>query len=514
VLILIALILLRRWPNLQLHSPTKKTIVRAVLVFLATILVQVLIIATGGIYSPLLFLIHIATLGYGLALTFRSAILFWLTGLLAVILSLVTNQLLLSAFYADPWTVISYLFSFTLTIPIVYVLISYYHLKDRFNDVLKTYIKEQTNREEAIFEGLAEIVVVFNEQAKILSINEAGRQFLSKTNHEIIFYPLLETFQIYDVTGKPLDQAALKIDQILSEKTVHMLESYAIGNHSNNDPIPVNIQIKTVPSIDRGTELLVMIISPAKKKYDEQYLTQIQKMLNEHNDLVQELKSSTQAGGEVEIIKKVEILNQAERDLLTVIELENRAIEPNLILSDVFAFFQQKIQLEQEFAKNFQVNLMYQSPEPSQSENTSLDASTHLTLDYEKRSSTDFLAQLDTLWFGLLLQKIIDLSIFLASNSEAKTIQLNLFKGQENINITISISADPSIQDHLEDIFRKGYGKLEISSKVKYVTGLEGYIAKTISDQLGTPLEVKYLPELNKLTFNLSLSQNVSNQLT
>jgi hypothetical protein len=106
----------------SLKTKLKRYIPNA-LFFSVLLCLELLLVATGGLYSPFLVLVYLASFAIGFFFDFKSFLLFLNSILLVLLLNMILNAKLLSSIQEDPWKFYLYLGLFVVILPITYVLI-------------------------------------------------------------------------------------------------------------------------------------------------------------------------------------------------------------------------------------------------------------------------------------------------------------------------------------------------------------------------------------------------------
>lgn len=126
VLLLCGIILL----NLLFIKPLRRFsyLRKWILVFFALLIVQLTILSTGGIYSPFLILLHLLILGIGIFFDFKSVVLFLDSMILVLLFNSYINWKELFLLHSDPFTLLLYLLSFLVILPVIYLLHRHYKI--------------------------------------------------------------------------------------------------------------------------------------------------------------------------------------------------------------------------------------------------------------------------------------------------------------------------------------------------------------------------------------------------
>jgi len=477
---------------------------------LVTLLVQVLVVLSGGFYSPLIVLVHLTTFGLGMFFDLTVSVTFLTLTISVLVLQIIWDPRLRIIFEQDPWTAVLYAVSFVIVFPVTWLVVQKYSLKDKFVQTLKSYIWLQQRREEQILSGLQEMVVVMNARLKILSVNEAVRGALGKTNEDVLFKPLLEIVGLKDRSGDPATRASLLIDQTLSDGLARFMDGYFLDKRDGSPSVKIDLQVRAVENLDDESNMVVMIIRPANlSDTDAQHYFVLQRMLAKHDKLVRALKRSLIESGRDKLAGQVELLNETEHDLLMALELKEHAIDEHVSGYDVDEICRNEVQAGRGLAESLKVDLRYLAGAEVLRADTGLAPKQHLVVEQE--DGHPYRALIDHLWFGLLLQKLIDILVLLASEEQDRQVDLLVQKVNSQLQVRLTATCPQLVVEHTPDLFTKYYGKLNEVTNLKYGSGLEGFLAKTIAAQLGIRIGIKFVhvpdedPEARRIWVTLNL---------
>src|SRR5579859_1905452 len=152
-----------------------------IFLFWGTALVQMLVLATGGLHSPFLILIHLFMIGLCFIFSFWAALFFLVTSFIVIFLDIAFHQNIVSVFLDDPSTLILQVVSLISIIPIAYVVSQKYHVKDWLSSVLR----KKVLTDETILESLHELIIVTDSNLRILSVNDAVERTLRQSRSEL-----------------------------------------------------------------------------------------------------------------------------------------------------------------------------------------------------------------------------------------------------------------------------------------------------------------------------------------
>ncbi|TSC65304.1 MAG: hypothetical protein CEO21_448, partial [Microgenomates group bacterium Gr01-1014_80] len=111
----------------------------------------------------------------------------------------------------------------------------------------------------------------------------------------------------------------------------------------------------------------------------------------------------------------------------------------------------------------------------------------------------------DPKWLKVLIEKIIDIAIFLVSEQPNATVNLSLNKDEDQ-NIIVLINAAPVELKGVEkeDLMKQYYGSLMSKTNLRLGSGLEGFIAKIISSNLNVLLDMQVDKNILSIKFQIN----------
>ena len=458
---------------------------RLILTSLTAFLTQLVVISTGGFYSPLLIVIHLYTLGSSFLLHLTTSIIFLVASLGLISGQIFWDQKLLPIFKDDPGTVILYFASFIIIIPLSQFIMSAYHIKDNLSKVLHEYLKISQRREESVLSGLNELVFFTNVRLQIVSVNEAAEHILKLQNSDIINKPLIEALPIFTNEGLPADESKFPIESILLDKATRIVKNLNLVT-PQNQKLPVVVQIKPVIDSKGEVNQLVFIITDERIYEGKiEHHAGLNDIILKHKQLLTSLKQTISSISTNDVTKMIEILSHTEEDLRIAMEVEDHSIKEPLSFEDIAYLSEQTVLEKQDFAKIMGVNLSFFLPATEMMERSWLELK---KVNPKSQGKSRFTIAVNAAWFKLLIQKILDLGILVASDSERPRVELVAVHDNNVPIIQVIIYARKVLQDQLGNLFIKHYGNLSKSTNLKFGSGLEGFIAKSISTELNIPI--------------------------
>lgn len=480
--------------------------------FLSSFFVQILILATGGIYSSFLILIHLFTLGSSFLINIASSMVFLILTLSILIINIYLNPQMLSVFKNDPGSAILYFVSFVVIIPLARYIVYRYHLKDTVFGVLKEYAKTGEQRESSILNNISELVIVTDKNLKILSINEALEQSLNITREDCIGHSMLEIVPLKNQDNSTLTADKLSIAQILFDKATRIANGFFYKAPSDPKPHLVAIQIRPVLNSEGEISQIVFLITDPRGNISLQRHSDLQEALTKQRLLVEDLKNTLIKAGLTNDVSKIELINKTEADLLLAYELEDHPIIPKLSPEDIALIGKQSVASKQNLARCLGVSLQFVLPKEEITEASYLSlVETNVASQVLPVSS--FTAPIDKQWFTIILQKLLDIGLLLASEKLNQQIELTVehnIQDENLIDLSITIPYQSISDQEIQKLFIQYYPNFTTKSNLSLGSGLEGFIAKNVIDQLNIPFNIKYIQTKSLLSFSFTITKIIN----
>lgn len=501
LLLAVLLVISKRFAFSQ--SQVSSRIFRFTMLTLSALFVQLLVISSGGFYSPFLILLHLYTLGTSFLLKIGSAISFLVLSLAVLIASTFLNQTLLSLFKQDPGSVILYLVSFMVIIPLAQFLMRTYHLKDTISKLLTEHIEIGEKREHSILQGLNELVLVTDINFKILSSNEAAEKALIVPGN-IIGNNLLSVLHLKDENGDEATVASLSIDKVMEDRATHLVEGFYLETKLAKS-LKVTIQISPVTNPEGQINQIVFVINDARAT-GRQTHSSLDKARQQHSAILQNLMKAVKDAKLPIIEIQAVLLAKAEEDILLAQELEDHPFRKRVSYQDLAEVCQQVIAKKQAFAKLLQVRLQFSLPKEEIKEAVYLNLK-QSNLPPQMLALSDFSVPMDAKWFVIILEKLVDISTLLVTGQQSPSVNLSIQRQNSKI-IEVFLTCMPVQvnQADSQELFKEYFGTLS-KTNLRFGSGLEGSIAKTLSTELNLPIEVQTVK--NTLIFKLKLSKEL-----
>ncbi len=457
------------------------------ILFLSTLLVQLLVISTGAFLSPFLITIQLSALTLGFLVNMKSAFSFLIFSLSNLILYVYLNSNQLNILKDDPGTLLLYILSFVVVIPLAQVITNKYHFKDE----LSTFLTKKVRLNESILENLNELVFITDPKSQIISANEAVQKTLDLTNSEIVGKPILEVLKLKDAGGLEVSLNSLSIRSVSLESVTRIVSDLYLITKKHPAPIKINLQIRPIIGQKGIAEQLLFIINQSgsttvetlqHKDLEpaiEKYQTQTEKIVKELEE-----KSLFQEA----LLTQLSI--ETFKDILIAQELEDHPIKTKIKLIDLAELGSKVVVANSNLAKFLNVSLSFKLPDSEVKEYYSLKLK-QSNFDPNNLPIPDFAAPLDSYWTNILINELTKLALLLSSKADKHEVFLIPERNGSKLTVKITFSNPGLLKEEIQQLFTKYYPKLNIKTNLGLGSGLEGSIAKDISAVLGVLIKVK-----------------------
>lgn len=488
------------------NSPlTKKRWFRVFSLSFSSLLVQMLIISSGGMYSPFLPLIHFFTAGVSFIFNITVALSFLAFSIILLFLNIRLDPNINKFFTDDPWTAALLSISFLVMVPISFLIARSYHLKDSLSKILSEHIQMGKIREESILSGLNELVIVTDLNLGVLYLNSQAEKELGFNNSQVMRHHLFAILNLRDPAGNPATAQSLSVDKALVDKAARIVSDFYFYGKRR---IKVSVQIKPIVDLSGKVIQLVFVITDAKFGGSPTYQSHLnlEQAHNKYNAMFDDLRKTLLLTQSQELVAKIELLHKIEEDLLIAIELEDHPIREMIRFQDVALLCKQVVVTKRNFARGLKVPIVFSLPDKEISESAFLSM-VESNATESMIPISDFTIPADFKWLAVMIEKMLDVSLLLSMTEPVPQIDVFLHRDQNNVYITTLGRCSNINEKNVSEIFIEQFGNLPINTGLRFGSGLEGYIIKMIKEQLNIPLEIKFYKNPAQILFNIALSK-------
>lgn len=485
-----------------------KNFPRLLVLLVSSVLVQLIIISSGGFYSPLLILLHLFTIGAIFVLNSSSPISFLIFSLGVLIFHIWYDSNLSQFFRDDPWSTVIYGLSIIIVIPLALFLSHSNSVKNKFTSFLKDYIFMSESRQKSIMTALSNLVIVTDKNLSIVSVNTALERLLKLSASQVINKPLFEIIKLKDSAGSPVSPEMLPINQSISDKATHFAEGYGLETKIQTLPKPVTIQIKPVTNTQGQVTQIIFVFTDPTVKIGFNTHPTIEQAVKRHDyllSLITDPKSNLSASAIQLLILEIAHI---EEDVLTVQEMEDHPLQEVIGFEDMVAFIEKIIEAKKHFfiLLNALPQLNFEDDTKSEAAFLSIKSS---DLNQGTSALSKYSAPVDGYLVKIILEKLIDIGAFITASQPQKqmTVNLTLVDMDKTVLININLPSGDMKATDIPNLFLKDYPGLKFPT-LKDSSGLEGYIVSKISKTI----QLELTPSLNNITKTLTFSLAFSKQ--
>ena len=473
--------------------------------FVSGLFIQLLLIATGGFLSAFIIILHLFTLGMSFIFNVKSAITFLLLSLFVLIATVLFDSQMQLLFQNDPWSFTLHGISFMVVIPLAHTVVSSYHLKDTLSKMLTEHLATKELQDESIFRGIGELVFISDKNLNIVFANEAAKKSLSLETAEIIGENILAVIPLQSVLGDSANRETLSIDQAITDKSAHMVKGFSILPKKGGRKMPVLIQIRPIYESSGELKQIIFVFTP-DLGLGKTELADSQLLQSRMNNLQSELEQNLTSSGNPEARAEFTLLMAQIHDLLLFEQLNALGISEQKSLIDIAHFLPESMKRNTQYVKSLQTELFYLEGQ----ENT-VKIATQTKLNgfslYSHRKNT-LLTGVDSHWLEVLFDRLIHLFTLLSTSADKKVILCTGFNDSDQLILLVSTKVSPEIGNQFEQLELQNYGTLVNNINLKRGSGLEGIIAKKITNVTSMKYQLRFDPQSSVLQALITLPPN------
>lgn len=486
--------------------------ITSALIALVSIFLQLLVISSGGFYSPFLILFHLFAISLSFLFAVKIAISFLGFSIMTLIAGTLLDARLHSLFVNDPFSAALYLLSFAVIIPLYQLVSSRYHLEEAVSKILSIQLKQKgaqleltQKRDESLLGGLSDLVIVIDLNLKILSVNEATIRTLKLSSAEALGQSIFDVFILKDMRGEGVERKFLSIDEIIERGTTHFFDNLLL--YTKNTPLPrkINLRIHPTKNLAGRIDQIVFIISNAYSggRLNVAYQN-IEQAALRHESLLEVIKNELEEKNLKVLKGKIELLGKTEEDILTATEIISYGIKPNFTLLDSANLMQRVVANEKDFAGSLGVLLQFSLSKEFTEKFITLNSKGEQPIP-QAFTSQYFTALSELRWLDFLLEKILDLSILLSIKEKQPKVEASISFDEKAVKIDVSCVYLPPVPKDFEKLLLTEYYGNLMTTDITLGSGLEGYLIKTIATLLNLSFNVVYNEQLSMLYFSVRL---------
>lgn len=465
-----------------------------------TIFIQLIILSSGGIKSPFLIFIHLFMIGISLIFNFSVSLLFMVASCVVIALDISSQQNLIMYILNDPYATILQISSLIPILPVSYIISQHYHFKDKLSKMLHS----QVIRDETILANIDELIIITDTKLRILSVNDAVEKAIQKSDNEMIGRPIYEILLMKDNKGKLVNNKTFLPDDKGNPKS---FSNEFILVNSRLPQRKIRLFIQPVKDPENKINQISFIISNINQKDQRNYPPSITltKTKAKHDAIIEKIKQELLHESLAEIRMEIILLEEIQNDIYISQELKYNLEYNDKSHIDVSQLCKQTVLRQQDLASGFKVPLEFKILDFGIEDIAPLTVK-NFPVKTDQFTGPFFTVRTDIKSLTIIIKKLLGMGIFLASTETNPFTLLSIQRRDKNsIAIKIESSCPALSNEELTNLTIPYYDELYNKTNLHLGSGLEGYLAKTLCDELNIPLDIKY--KNNTITFSLNLKK-------
>ncbi len=420
-----------------------------------------------------------------------STVIFYLIFSIGVLIFQISKDKNLNQFFQnDPWTLVIYVISIIIVIPLALYIARSNKVKDKFNNFLKNYITQSEEKQHTILTALSNIVIVTDPSLNIISVNIAVERLMRTSLSQIAGKPIWDLLVLKDDVGNIIPFENLPIKAALFDHATHYAEGYFLETKIQTAPKPITMQIKPLTDSAGNVTQIVFVLTDPLAKIGFNTHSSIKNALVRRDMLLNLLANPKLAHESTSVNSTVLLITHIEEDIVIVQEMEDHPIQEIIGFVDLIALVRQitenKVLFYEVIGNIPQVGFS----DEDKSEEVYLSNSA--TQNPGGMTFSRYSAPIDSFLIKTILEKLLDIAVFISGKENIVNVYLSLVPDNK-IKIDITFPVQNIEESNLAAFYKKEYKGLNIPS-LQRSSGLEGYIAIRLSQVIGLQLHTGINP--------------------
>ena len=470
--------------------------------FGGTAFIQILVLATGGLQSPFLILVHLLMIGISFLFSFAISLLFLFASFIVIFVDMSFYRDVFQSVLSDPNTILLQIISLLSIIPLAYIVSQQYHAKE----LVSRFLQKKVERDEAILSNVSEMIIITDNQGRILSVNDAATRTLQQSQAELLEKSLFNVLLMRDQQNKAVTKETFFSGGDMIKKPQNSSEIFTLMG----TPTPertVTVLVQNMQQTESTDGEITFIITHTNQTGKEKNIT-LDKARARYDALIQNIKKQLMHKQLQAIKTDITLVEKIENDTYTFQALRAEKKRPTLVRIDIAQLCKQTVLFNQDFAKRLGVQTNFAFHNFGEKDLDPLAVKSGFKA--ENMTGPFFTVTCDTKKIEIIIAKMLDLAVFLSSplerNVEGK-VSLGVQPSTDNaVIITLSATCPPLTQEQINDLFVPYYDTLASKTNVGLGSGLEGALIKELTDRLGLKIMTqKEKTEESQMVFTLKI---------
>lgn len=483
-------------------------------IFVITLFIQVLITASGAVFSPFFILIHLYVIGLSLFFNFWTAFSFLALEIATLLFNIYFNQNLFSLVKQDLASALLYFFSILVITPISKFISQQYHIK---NDTLNVLFKELTTQE-SIIEQIDDFVLTTDKDLVVLQANDAAKKIVDLSKNNMV---LTDLMNLIDEKGKRLNKetmsltlASLMQTNKTENNSVLTIKDYSLKLPKQKSSIKIIIKVNPVINPGGSLEKIIFLIGQITEAEDKNSIdSKLQEAHRRYNLIFDILGQDPTRLNPTAINLYLQILKKYEQDILTVSGITLHPSSIKIKMADIFRMFTQISRQNRQLIEGLNIDYQLNLSEALQDEYRLKLTDDKLPENLTSLSSLSVTT--DPKLLKILIEKTFDIATSVAythrktltPHDKKAVVGLELLPSDDDIKLSVSTRVNPDSKEIIEKLLDINNGNLETIDNLPLSSNLESYIIKHLTSLLNASFVTEYNQYNNQLSFNLSVGK-------
>ncbi|HSX09054.1 MAG TPA: hypothetical protein VLF93_02800 [Candidatus Saccharimonadales bacterium] len=363
--------------------------------------------------------------------------------------------------------------------------------------------------DEADIERLDELIVVTDLNFRILSVNDAVERTLQKSRSELIDQFLFDMVLLKNAQGELVKDTYL-FPKGVEHEPEETNESFTLINAPGTAKT-VTIQITSAKNQEANIHQLSFILSFAQISSSQKNNLRItiERARAKYEAMTVFLKNNLSPNTISQSHMQLLWLEKLENDIYNTTLLPDTNEKINATRFDVAKLCKQLVELEKPFADIYNIPITFSLGNFGEKDIKPLTVKNY-PVNPEQLTGPFFTVPSDVKRTEFVIKKLLDLAIYLASTISDPWVNVEAsLKNKTEIEITVSACTPKLDEKEISDLFIPAYGTLATKTNLLVGSGLEGFLAKTIGEYLGSPISTAYsqTPQPH-ITFSFTLKKS------
>ncbi len=412
--------------------------------FFLSLSIMLLVVATGGILSPLIIVLHITILALAFLLTFPIAMAFLFASLISIFaqyyLAFKAHTLIL-----DPASLMIQLVSTAAVVPLSFIVARRYHLAGKIADALFAELYLSKNEEDVILESVDEGIITLDRELRIMRMNKIAQDISGFKNSEVLGKDFFEVFKLFDSGKKIIQKEQFPIKDFL-RKASSFKESGIFIARFEGHLSEIDFKLSSLLGGNGKIDAFLFVFN--EKKQSETFVAASSILENTLSRFKNQLIN----------INTDKRTMHAYDDLETLYKLATGEIPGLLTKLDVGEAVRKIVKESEDLSREYHVSLINSVP-------------TTLPLPITTNAAI----------FEQAISKILELAIFIAAQSHEKFVTVSTGSSDENIFVSIKTATYENFPwNSASELLKPFFGTLSNNPHLSSASGLEGYLAESL----------------------------------